>query len=330
MKVDDIRPERVMDGQRVAMQADVDWLAARTGEYVPVACPACGSDVAERLYEKYTMQHRLCAKCGMQYVSPRPSEATLAAFYAQSANYAYWAKYVFPESSEARRQQIFKPRAEHLARIATERGVRGGTLVEVGAAHGLFCDEIRKLDVFSNIVAIEPTPDMAQTCRDLGFETYEAPFEQVKLKAGADAVANFEVIEHLFDPGAFLRWSHDLLRPGGILFLTCPNSAGFEIEALGKESNSVDHEHVNMFTPDSLARLAERSGFRNVEMTTPGRLDVEIVRAALPESESRERLGEFFARLVYHSDPAILARLQDLIADAGLSSHMCLVAERAA
>ena len=111
---------------------------------------------------------------------------------------------------------MFRPRAELLARYVKQRGLKDGTLIEVGAAHGVFCDEARKLGLFSRIVAIEPVPEFAETCRQLGFETIEAPFEQVKLDAVADAVANFEVLEHLFDPAAFMQWSRDLLRPGGV------------------------------------------------------------------------------------------------------------------
>jgi 2-polyprenyl-6-hydroxyphenyl methylase / 3-demethylubiquinone-9 3-methyltransferase len=327
MKVAHIRPDGAMVGQKAAMQADVDWLASRTAQFVPVACPACGYNDSKYLYEKYSMQHRRCDDCGTQYVSPRPSADLLGQFYGQSSNYRYWAKYIFPQSREARREQMFRPRAELLARYVRERGLGNGMLIEVGAAHGLFCDEVRKLGVFSRIVAIEPTPDLAETCRELGFETIEGPFEHVKLDAVADAVANFEVLEHLFDPAAFMQWSRNLLRPGGILFLTCPNIAGFETLMLGRDSDSVDHEHLNLMTPQSLRLLAERCGFANVEVTTPGRLDVEIVRTALARSDSSD-VPDVIKRLVTHPDEAIAQRLQAVLADAGLSSHMCLVAER--
>ena len=234
MKVADIRPDDVMVGQRSAMQADIDWLAARRSNFVHAPCPACGTDAADLLYEKYAMSHRRCVRCRTQYVSPRPPAEILGAFYAQSENYSYWAKYIFPQSREARRAQLFRPRAEMLAQVVAARGRNAGVLVEVGAAHGLFCEEMRKLGLFSRLIAIEPTPDLAETCRQLGLETIETPFEQVKLDATADAVVSFEVIEHLFDPGAFLRWCRSLLCPGGILFLTCPNIEGFDTTLLGR------------------------------------------------------------------------------------------------
>lgn len=331
MQGNDIRPREVMAGQAEAMQSDVGWLAARRDAFVVVACPACGADRATPLYEKYGMQHNLCRACGTQYVSPRPPADLLGEFYARSDNYRYWAKYIFPKSREARREKIFRPRAKILADVAAQKGVNRGVFVEVGAAHGVFCDEVRKLDIFRKIVAIEPTPDLAGNCRDLGFETIEAPFEEITLDLEADFIANFEVIEHLFDPAAFLAWCHRLLKPGGTLLLTCPNIAGFETLLLGRESDTVDHEHLNLCTPESLAGLARRCGFENVRITTPGRLDIEIVQTALSEGViDQAALGPVISRLIDRQDPALMERLQNLVSDAGLSSHMLLLADRPA
>lgn len=331
MRVNDIRPDDLMQGQRAAVQADIDWLAARKNGFVNVACPACGRDDAEWLYEKYAMQHRRCRRCGTQYVNPRPPAEVLGAFYVQSANYQYWAKHIFPQSVDARRERIFRPRAELIGRLVAEYGLGKGTLVEVGAAYGLFCDEVRKLGIFSRIVAIEPTPDLAASCRALGLETIEAPYEEVAFKHNADVVANFEVLEHLFDPATFLKWAFGLLRPGGILFLTCPSIAGFETLVLKEHSDTVDHEHLNLFNPQSLALLAESCGFADVEVTTPGRLDVEMVQQKIADGViSAEAVDPVLRSLLARPEADIAVRLQNLLSDAALSSHMCLTAQRPA
>ncbi len=329
MKVDDIRPSEAMADQAQAVQADIDWLGSRREAFVKVACPACQRDDPEYLYDKYAMSHQCCRHCGAQYVSPRPGEEMLGDFYRNSENYHYWAIHIFPKSAEARRRLLFRPRAEQTAALFADRALDNGTLIEIGAAHGLYCDEVRKLGLFSRIVAIEPTPDLAAECRRLGLETIEAPFEQADLEAEADVVANFEVIEHLFDPAAFLSWSRSLLKPGGFVFLTCPNVEGFETLLLGRDSDTVDHEHLNLFTPSSLELLAERSGFINIKVETPGELDVEIVQQALKDDRIDEgRLGPVLTRLLTSNDTGVAGGLQNLLADAGLSSHMRLVAQR--
>jgi len=328
MRIADIRPDEAMAGQQSAMQLDIDWLAARRANFVTVPCPACESSNAEPLYEKYAMQHKRCRGCGTQFVNPRPTAEMLGAFYAQSANYRYWARYVFPQSREARRKRIFEPRAAIVERFVREGGHAGGTLVEVGAAHGVFCEEVRKLGLFSRIVALEPTPDLANECRGLGFETIEAPFEKTSLADQADMVVSFEVIEHLFDPAAFLRWCRDALKPGGLLLLTCPNIAGLETMLLGRESSSVDHEHLNLFTLDSLVQLAERCGFVAVDGETPGELDVELVRRALDAGEvAREAISPLLLQLIERGGNGAL---QQAVICAKLSSNMRLTARRPA
>src|SRR6185295_6868085 len=74
VKVDDLRPEAAMAGQRAAMQLDIDWLAARRRDFVSVACPACGADDSLSLYEKFGMPQVRCQRCETQYVNPRPTE----------------------------------------------------------------------------------------------------------------------------------------------------------------------------------------------------------------------------------------------------------------
>ena len=156
----------------------------------------------------------------------------------------------------------------------------------------------------------------------------EAPVEQADLEAGVDVVTSFEVIEHLFSPRGFLERCAAVLRPGGLLVITCPNVRGFDVEVLGEASATVDAEHLNYLHPDSLGALLERCGFTVVEAQTPGRLDAELVRKkalsrrvlarrpAVPAAGARGRLG-----------PG-RRRLPGLPRDHGLSSNMWLVARR--
>jgi 2-polyprenyl-3-methyl-5-hydroxy-6-metoxy-1,4-benzoquinol methylase len=326
VKVDDLRPEAAMAGQRAAMQLDIDWLAARRRDFVFVACPACGADEPLSLYEKFGMPQVRCQRCETQYVNPRPTERMLADFYAQSANYAYWARHIFPASKDVRRERLFRPRAQLAGDVVRRAGISKPVLVEVGAAYGQFCSEALATNAFSKVIAIEPTPDLAQVCRDLGIDVLESPYEDVTFDAPVGIIACFEVIEHLFDPKRFLSWCHASLQPGGIVLLTCPNSAGFDTLLLGSASSAVDHEHLNLFTPQSLALLAQRCGFEIIEVSTPGELDVDLVRRAVADGEvDRNHLGPLISRLIENADPA---QLQVVIRDAGLSSNMRLIARR--
>lgn len=315
-----------MSGQRSAMQQDIRWLAARGDQFIAVPCPACDSDEASDLYEKYHMTHVVCDECQTQYVSPRPTAELLRQFYAQSANYDYWAEHVFPASQEARRKTLFQPRVDIVAGLLSEGS--GQSLVEIGAGYGLFCDAVQEQNLFSHVTAVEPTPSLAKVCRQRGLETLNASYEDVQLDRPADVIAAFEVIEHLYSPAHFLRWCYDALRPGGWLFLTCPNIQGFETLTLGQSSDTVDHEHINLFNTRSVALLAERLGFTDIDVRTPGQLDIDIVRTASQDGTvAPTDLGPFLTELLASKEET-LAAFQTFLAAAGLSSHMRLLARR--
>lgn len=328
LSVDDIRPHDLMRDQSACMQADIEYLLRMRDRFVDVNCPACDNPRRTHRYKKYDLDHFACDDCGTQYITPRPNAESLAEFYAQSANYAYWAKVIFPASADARRERIFKPRADLVRQLAERHGV-SGSLVEVGSGFGLFCDEVRKLGLFSRIIGIEPTPDLAQVCRNLGFDCHEESYETLAIDEDVGLIAAFEVIEHLFSPQDFMKWCFRTLKPGGFLLLTCPNIAGFETVCLDRLSDTVDHEHLNLFNPRSFARLADRCGFEQVEVTTPGRLDLDIVKTAW-ESGSLERsqVGAFLAHVLDQGDENTISELQEFLRRSNLSSNMQMVAVR--
>jgi SAM-dependent methyltransferase len=250
-------------------------------------------------------------------VSPRPAPELLDEYYRSSSNYEYWNTVVFPASETARRERIFRPRAERVLSYA-----RTGTLVDVGAGYGTFCEEVARLGAFERVIALEPEPHLAQTCRSKGLEVIESPVEQAEFSA--DVITSFEVIEHLFSPRAFVERCAEILRPGGLLLLTCPNVRGFDVEMLGELSATVDAEHLNYFHPSSLGALLERCGFDVVEAVTPGRLDAELVRKRADELT----LDPFLQRVLIDEWDRLGEPFQDFLAAHGLSSNMWLVASR--
>lgn len=329
MKVNDIRPDTLHEGKVAAIAEDIAFLAAHRDQFVEVDCPACGQSQRTALYDKVGMSHVRCSACATQYISPRPTPGVLAEFYANSVNYAYWAKFIFPASEPARRERIFRPRAERVAALARDLGLTNGTLLEVGAGYGLFCEEIVSQGVFSRVVGIEPTPDLARICRDKGIEIIESLVEHADIDFTVDLVASFEVIEHLFDPADFLQSCYRIIRPGGYIFLTCPNIDGFDPLVLGRQANCIDHEHLNYFSPASLTTLLERQGFTDITVTTPGQLDVDLVRRAWLSGDTPDgAISPLLERILDEDLPDRATMFQDFLAKAGLSSHMQAIGRR--
>jgi SAM-dependent methyltransferase len=326
LRVSDIRPDELMRRKRRHLEADQQWLRDRRDQFVEVACVACGADDLEPAWEKLGFMYVRCRDCATVLMNPRPSEEILHRFYERSENYAFWNEHIFPASEDTRRERIFKPRVERTLELCRRLGVSRGTLLEAGAGFGTFCAEIAERGEFEHVIALEPTPGLAQTCRDRGLQTIEAPIERHGLDDGSvDVVAAFEVAEHLFDPAAFVAAARRLLRPGGLILLSVPNILGFDTLVLGREANAVDHEHLNYFNPRSLGHLVARFEFDVEETLTPGRLDVDLVRRAVEEGKLELPAGGFLHHLIGDRQDAH-EPFQDFLAANRLSSHLWVVA----
>jgi 2-polyprenyl-3-methyl-5-hydroxy-6-metoxy-1,4-benzoquinol methylase len=327
---EDIRPAKLMVDKARCLNEDRQFLLDRRAEWVLVPCPACRGRESVPYGEKAGFDFAECCKCGTVYTNPRPSLALLHEFYAASQNYDFWNAHIFPATEAARRERIFRPRATRVAADCRRFGLAGGVLLEVGAAFGTFCEEVRALGTFDRIIALEPTPGLAATCRQRGFEVRECFVEQVEDTALADVVAAFEVIEHLFAPEDFIRSCQRLLRPGGMLVLTCPNVRGFDVATLRTLSGTFQHTHLNYFHPESLALLVERCGLAVLDVQTPGQLDADLVRKRVLAGEFDLSHSPLLKEVLIDRWDGLGQPFQAFLAANKLSSHLWIVAQKPA
>ena len=317
-----------MAEQKRLFQLDIRDLLKRKKEFVTVSCPACQLKKYKPEWRKYTLTFVTCAHCGTVFTNPRPTPEILDYYYRHSRNYAYWNTYIFPVSENARREKIFKPRAHLIKRLCAKHGINTGTLVDVGAGFGTGCEEVKRLKLFRRIIAVEPNPELAKTCRAKGIETIEQRIEDSAFNGGIDVITNYEVIEHLFSPKDFLRGCATALPRGGIIIITCPNGLGFDVSVLKEVSDVIDIEHLNYFNPHSLGLLLERYGFTVIERLTPGKLDAELVRKKTLAGEFNLDDQPFLKRVLIDEWDRLGEKFQAWISEHGLSSNMLLVARK--
>jgi SAM-dependent methyltransferase len=85
-----------------------------------------------------------------------------------------------------------------------------------------------------------------------------------------DVVTAIEMLEHTLDPIAVLSEIRNLLKPGGILFLTTGNAEPHANDLMVWPYTAVPDVHVGFFEPATLASALERAGF---EVLWPGWVD---------------------------------------------------------
>ena len=132
-----------------------------------------------------------------------------------------------------------------------------------------------------SVMIIEPGPDLAEICRKKGFQVVGEFLENVsanELPNGQNCFVSFELFEHLHNPSEFLYSLKALMDSGDLFIFTTLSGAGVDIQALWQDSKSVSPpHHLNFLNPHAVRLLLNRVGLEPLNITTPGKLDIDIM-----------------------------------------------------
>ena len=85
--------------------------------------------------------------------------------------------------------------------------------------------------------------------------------ELTDLRNSFDVITLIEVLEHIHDPVPFLQSVGQLLRPGGLLFLTTGNADPHR-HSFASWGYVIPEVHISYFSPGSLGQALDRAGFQ--------------------------------------------------------------------
>lgn len=330
MKELEIRPKKLFDEYLKISEQDIDRFFSEYESFVEVPCPACQSNQTHFGFEKYSFSYCTCKECLTLFVSPRPTAEMIDNFYSKSASSKFWAERFFPETAEARRLKIFQPRAQLISELVSRFKVPEPiSLVDVGAGFGIFLEEVQKTGNFAEILAIEPNIDLATCCKNKGFRVIKKAVENIEEnELQASVVCSFEVLEHLFDPGKFITGMKKVLRPGGLMIFTTLTISGLDLQVLWNQSKSISPpHHINFLSVEGLRKLVERCELQEIEICTPGKLDVDIIRNSMQEMP-KLKVPRFIDYIVNNRSSETFNQLQKFLQANNLSSHARVIARK--
>lgn len=329
MKESDIRPQDLLQEYLRLSSKDVQAYFFDVNSRNAISCPACDSRQVDSVFEKSGFGYVQCQSCSTLYQSPRPCLRDFEKFYIDSPSSNFWAEIFFPQVAESRREHIFVPRVNRISDYFSKREIVHDVVMDVGAGYGIFLEEWQRRHPEDKVCAVEPGAKLAATCREKGFDVLEAMAEQAQAWAGrADLTTCFEVIEHAHSPLAFITALKNLSKPGGYVLISGLGVDGFDIQVLWNRSNAVSPpHHLNFMSVKGFELLFERAGFVDIDILTPGELDVDIVAQAMTENPDLVDSNRFVARLISRGDSAMID-FQTLLKKYKLSSHVWVIARR--
>lgn len=323
MKEEEIRPQDIFDEYLRLARLDVAKYFSDV-PLAPVLCPACGLAGA-LAFVKDGFAYEECPECMTLFVSPRPEEAAFSRYYREAASAQYWATTFYKVTEAARREKIWKPKARQAWELIQERCSDVECVIDIGGGYGVFAEELSILAASSvRVVVVEPSPFLADVCRQKGLEVIEKFLDDVlpsDLPRGRKCFTSFELFEHLHTPRAFLQSLDRHMKVGDMLLLTTLSGLGVDIRVLWEASKSVaPPHHLNFFNPRSFASLVGAIGWSDCRVTTPGKLDVDIMVNNMAHVTDR-----FWRAFLTSASDSQKAEMQDCLARQGWSSHMMAV-----
>lgn len=320
MKETDIRPIGLMKRYVELSAKDADLCFNEAGRR-DLPCVSCGSINITKEFSKSGFDYASCNECGTLYQTPRPPIKEFDEFYKNSRSSQYWADVFFPSVAEARREKIFKPRVQRLLELCKTTNLNVTKLIDVGAGYGIFLDEWRKAVPETELVAIEPSVSLAEECRNKKLSVVESLVENVEgYDDYADLVVCFEVLEHVDSPLEFIKILKKMVRPGGYLFVSTLCIDGFDLKMLWDKSNQISPpHHINFHSIKGFELLFNRAGLHEIQITTPGKLDVDIVRNYVENNPQIVKGNRFMRALLDDRDKSKF--FQEFLAENQLSSH---------
>jgi SAM-dependent methyltransferase len=254
-----------------------------------------------------------CHDCDLLYADPAPRPDDLAMLYRDAD---------FDSGLEAR----FASRTygRFLSRIVP-RLPDTNSAVDIGTGDGAFLVELLATG-FEDVVGIEPSsapieaaaPSTRPLIRQDIFRGDSFAPESLSL------ITCFQTIEHLADPLTFCRDAWRTLKPGGALFLIGHNRRAISARLLGRNSPIFDIEHLQLFSPTSLRRLLNTSGFARTEISVvynryPVRYWVQLfpfskaLKKWLLRFLKQNRIGEFVIPLPAGNIAAIAYKGSEIV-----------------
>ncbi len=233
-----------------------------------IDCVVCGSSKHNLVFKKQGFRFVKCCTCGLLFVNPQLDESQLIHSYKENDSQNQWVDVLLSKAQlEYDSEHRFGEAVRRLEKIypASKRG----RVLDVGCSIGLFLDCMQKKGWQAH--GMEINAKAVRHAREtFGLTVDEKLLHEVDYKKESfQIISLWGVLEHTSHPDEILRSVHPLLAPGGTLVLLVPNGHSLATRIMrGTAATFGGRNHLWYFSPDTLGRLLDKTGFTLTEKYT--------------------------------------------------------------
>jgi 2-polyprenyl-3-methyl-5-hydroxy-6-metoxy-1,4-benzoquinol methylase len=202
-----------------------------------------------------------CRDCSLLYLNPRVKREIIIESYSTATESTTNLTFV---RQQEYRIDTFRRSLKRLVRKYGLKPDRSKYVLDIGCAAGAFPKAA--YDLGFSVVGVEPNELAAERARQtFGFDIRTGLLEDQDFGGRKfDLISLWDVIEHLTNPRETTDVIHALLKDDGLLVINFPNHDSLARKILGRKWPMYVNVHVTYFTPATMAKLLDGSGFEVV------------------------------------------------------------------
>jgi len=229
------------------------------------ACPLCGHASTHQksyLFPPYRVVQ--CDQCQLWYLNPRLSEADMLKQYADDSYFDGSDGLNEGYSDYAEQEKSLRPTFSRFLKQLHQKGMTGGDLLEVGCGYGYLLDEAAPY--FQHRVGTDFSLGAVEKASAYADQIIHGGTAELPKDAMFDCIISVEVIEHIYDPKAFVQSLYQHLKPSGYLILATPDMGSAWRHVMQSKWPSFKlPEHVTYYDQETLQYLYKACGFEGIE-----------------------------------------------------------------
>lgn len=223
---------------------------------IPVQCPLCGGDGIRYRFTKQDIPHYSCTSCAFVFSRPaiNPNLANAIKDY-EPAYLDYFKEKSHDIKNHAALEHLLR---KHISLSDTR-------ILDVGCGSGRFVHYLRNRGYEAS--GLEPSKALydAFLQGDHFFNDNLSGFIDRHPHQRFDVIIVADVLEHIEEPGSFIKDICSLLSPGGVVFISTPDTGSVFAKWAGRRWHYYNKYHLSLFNGENLISVFGRHSLSRID-----------------------------------------------------------------